>query len=1231
MISLNIFDIAGLYGTLVNIESKVIKNNLLLSKYDYILLIDTEGLSSIEKGDEKYDKRLILFCLAISHLVIVNISNQIYDTLKQTLILCTESLNYLEATHVDKPTVHFVLNQKTDLNKANYEQQMRIIRDDLIAHGLNDVIDLGPNNFHILPSAFNSKRFSVANYEYAILSTDIKFVTDVQKLCEIFIDLSFVRKTDDDFSKTTKWIEIANSVLQIITQYPDLTYFKDNFERKQNNLIREDIGKDLQAYLSSAKGERMIDKEKENSSDRIRDSFKLEQVPILRILTSKLVANLEKRRASKNIRERSLRFLEIQVASRFRSWEVSAIMASERFKLDKIVRDGENEFRKLALDTVDGNQMMNEDLATAIFEKRWTDRFARIETEFESQAQWKQSIDLVCRLYDVFDQDALPSSDNVLTYLPFLMSLDTTDQPIVFDQSLSKICAKCQSQVSTNNPLASNSTNTVHTPDASDLLKPYKFLDTNKLASTVNKDGEKSAQTRSTYRHGVYQDFSQQISNKWQTVVRVSYCFELLTECMNKIFRSKIQDERSTEITLVQEILEAVNTLIKDMNEELDIFNFSMSKSLQSILHICAALSIALFYYYQHKTHFNNVVVSIRQNKVKWQDRFVRMVVVQENNDENIVTDLVNQLSDVLRKSFGREAEDINRKKVENELLTLKRYSFMQELDNKVYGATNEWLMRYVLHPMEIIIEQFDQRWNQVEMAMRQELNISINSHLELLAEFFRRIKLIQSALVLDGQYSLTFVDDLFQPSGNNIYPNLGDKKLCMATLIYQYLSEEFISTEISAKNGSTYTVDNKWREIITNITKQSKRLKDIFCSMKDTFETYSITYIHIFFEKILGKETEIKQAYQNYVNTLAEDSYCSTKNHLLDRIRGCQVQCPCCKRLCDVDHRLNGATPVGKGENRHQCQSGHQIRGMGGVRYEVTNEASTIWCEIIKDEDPIITSTGRRQKWVDFKISHADWDFGDPRIRETKKTPYTYIWNKIGQELCQHFGNGMKFVTQNSPIPVNHFILLLDHSGSMNENNNISLQPGTSNTTNKVADSNQTTLSPWQNLLEAVRVFIRIRIQKIRHTDQMTIIIFGNKATRIYHREELPHIDVDRLNLPMTICGTGTKFSVAFNLLIETLNEMKNDPTHINFRQTIIFLTDGEPQDNPTAQLERLSTEYTSMITYFWTMGLGVYNNRTLEQISEKMHGELKNIKEPEDLIDTYAEIADFCDTNLS
>ncbi|CAF4280707.1 unnamed protein product [Rotaria sordida] len=185
--------------------------------------------------------------------------------------------------------------------------------------------------------------------------------------------------------------------------------------------------------------------------------------------------------------------------------------------------------------------------------------------------------------------------------------------------------------------------------------------------------------------------------------------------------------------------------------------------------------------------------------------------------------------------------------------------------------------------------------------------------------------------------------------------------------------------------------------------------------------------------------------------------------------------------------------------------------------------------------------------------------------------------------------------------------------------------------TTTTTSDSHQIDLSPWEHLLKAVREFIRIRIQKVCHTDQMTIIVFGNSATRIYNREKLNHIDMDRLNIPMSMCGQGTNFSVAFAMLIKTLNEIKNDSICDSLRQTIIFLTDGEPQVYPTSELERLSTDYKSMITHFWIMGLGNYNKKVLQQIDEKMQGKLTDIEKPEDLIEAYAEIADSCDTNLS
>ncbi|CAF5055199.1 unnamed protein product, partial [Rotaria sp. Silwood1] len=451
------------YGTLVKIRSEAVTHDLIPPDYDYILLIDTEGLLSIERYDEQYDKRLVLFCLAISHLVIVNISGEIHDTLKQMLIVCIESLNYLGETRVTRPTVHFVLNKRADRDKAICKQQFRIIRDDLIANGLNNLIDLEPNNFHVLSAAFNRKPFLDPHGECAAILTNIDFVTDVQKLCKLFVDSSFqiIRDTGDRFSIPTKWIEFANSVLQIIKKYPDLTYFKDIFERVQNNKIRQDIRNDFEQILSPAQAQLLIDREKHNSISRIKDSFQIVHEKILKELESKLEQNITKHTVSGNVRQRSFRFMRVQVASRFRSWEVSAIMASERDKLNNMIRDSDGELRQLAYDKTGKTYFMDKPSAIDKFETMWKNRFDHVETQFDSETQWKQSIDLVCRLYDALDQDALPSLDNVLAYLPFLMTLDTLCQSDFLHQSLLKIRAECISKAININPLALQSTNTV--------------------------------------------------------------------------------------------------------------------------------------------------------------------------------------------------------------------------------------------------------------------------------------------------------------------------------------------------------------------------------------------------------------------------------------------------------------------------------------------------------------------------------------------------------------------------------------------------------------------------------------------------------------------------------------------------------------------------------------------------------------------------------------------------
>ena len=442
-----------------------------------------------------------------------------------------------------------------------------------------------------------------------------------------------------------------------------------------------------------------------------------------------------------------------------------------------------------------------------------------------------------------------------------------------------------------------------------------------------------------------------------------------------------------------------------------------------------------------------------------------------------------------------------------------------------------------------------------------------------------------------------------------------------MAQLFYLYLTNEETPTEITTRNGLIYTVDARWKTIIETFPKPSIEIENIFRSLQNAFEMSTISYLGVFLEEILGQQNETQAKLSKRIDSFIQNTYLLIEERLNKQIRGCQAQCPCCKRICDFDHHLNMTSPIGQGENRHRCQFGHQIRAMGGIRYEITNEASISWCEMIGDNDAIITGNNIRQTWKDFKNANDGWDFiGDLRVRERLETPYAYIWEKIGQQLCDHFGE-MKFVTANSPLPVNHFILVLDHSGSMNER--------TRKVTPPITSTGQTNLNAWEHLLHAVKGFIDIRIRQVSLNDQITIILFASRAERIYNREKLTDIDLNRINTPMDIYGSNTNFSAAFQVVIKTLEEVNNDPNQNKLRQTIIFMTDGEPQGYPTAEIQRLCDYRTGQnnkasINNFWTMALGNFNKNVIEKINQTLQGDIVNIEQPEDLVDAYAQIAE-------
>ena len=62
-----------------------------------VLILDSEGLFSIERQDEKFDRRLALFCLGVSNFVLINIKGELNTQVKSVLQMTIYNLKQLKA------------------------------------------------------------------------------------------------------------------------------------------------------------------------------------------------------------------------------------------------------------------------------------------------------------------------------------------------------------------------------------------------------------------------------------------------------------------------------------------------------------------------------------------------------------------------------------------------------------------------------------------------------------------------------------------------------------------------------------------------------------------------------------------------------------------------------------------------------------------------------------------------------------------------------------------------------------------------------------------------------------------------------------------------------------------------------------------------------------------------------------------------------------------------------
>ena len=337
----------GIYGSFIRATGES------ANEFDYFLVLDTEGLQSIEKGDREYDRKLILFAFAVSNIVILNTKDQITEDFKATLEICVDSLSKIESARVHRPAVYFVMNQKADPNKRGDQEAINKIIDGFTANGLINQLRLDDKKFQTLPSAFNSHTMQIKrpDHELRYCTTAPDFTKRVAAFAKIIIDQAKQTLNDETFSNIIKWLEFSYLIFDTICNFPDLTYFNTIAARKQQEKLQEFINRKLTSQLSNVSKERLFEvaiknpraiENDEKSLSGIRQYISRIKIQLMKDFGDYISQNA----VSAEIKHFQQEFLVSQIEQIKDSWENELRIKLDEASLRREIHTGEG--RKLA-------------------------------------------------------------------------------------------------------------------------------------------------------------------------------------------------------------------------------------------------------------------------------------------------------------------------------------------------------------------------------------------------------------------------------------------------------------------------------------------------------------------------------------------------------------------------------------------------------------------------------------------------------------------------------------------------------------------------------------------------------------------------------------------------------------------------------------------------------------------------------------------------------------------
>ncbi|CAF0821507.1 unnamed protein product [Didymodactylos carnosus] len=1269
----------GVYGSFIKLSTP---------DYDAVLLIDTEGLLGIQKDDKEYDRQLVLFCLAVSHVVIVNMIGELTGTLKDMLTLCADSLKQLGVNKVPQPILHFVINQKADLDMKHHTIAIEKIIADIENLDLGEIVNIRKDMFHTLPSAYKKDYPSNDTKLPGVIRTELDFIERSQALCEHVMSSACqsAKQCDVRFTNPCQWLRFATNVFDTLKKFPDLTYFNDVSERRQDRDIRDYIQTQIKQTFTTECKQSLIDESTNKSEQQIEDEFQTIFQSYIDKLNSNLDAQLKIIKASVAVKDRSRNFLKTQICETKIAWKTACVRVIDRQRMELLIQQGSAELKALIDEIIKEEQVLTPEAAKLRFDNLVRHKTEEIKAKYDHNGIFKQSMKFVYGYYSIFEKESLS------TFQEIIRCVDAIKLGAKGADLREWLCELFCGRVFEHETLLKSNSEDLNKnfSHVFEVMKNGNYMNKTALANVFGVEkmmqsseercslpAHKDTSTATPYKHkqllrrhkinqvapepvvldrSTASSASLEPTESWLIVELNKKNINLLKNVRDKLLESgnciseddilpipkifkgllealtqlvKSDDKPSTvDIDLIQKIVSSVNTIFHGINCELEPLGLCLSKPVKSLFHEHVIIFLAKIYYDEQMNHFESLLITLAKERKNLEMFFIRMVVPNTSLDCEFAENLNNELLKALIKIFDKKGEKAINDAIQINSGLFNRGKIQNLCDIELINKDNDWIFNYITDPDKIIKDRFTQLWRTIVSGVDTQLQLIRSELLNTLNEYFDRLQQLSVALQTCGPPA-HFINESFQFIGggeSNVNDNFKNKGLCMTFLLYTYFSNS-----INGATGFTHETSNKNYMLKENVFKifqeqmfkPSVQLIDLTEQMKNIYLVCSIDNPLVFLNSVIAKRDDTRNTFSQLQSQFIDDLKTSSYITLLDKICGCFNRCPCCGRPCDADHTSVRAE-VGSEYNKHVCRTGHQFRGMAGYKFEITDEASLLMCEDMKDSQLLIIN-GIKKTWSEFKTENHEWDFDTMILNNdalmTLRGKYSTIWEKVGQQLCEKYH--ILYVTNNRRPSAFHYILLLDGSASMKG-------------------------KPWSDLIDGIKSFINLR-KEINQQDRITIIVFSDVAQTTYSYEEMKNVDISQIKH----IGGGTNFGLAFETVISTMAAitMRGRGNFQNQKTIIIFMSDGEGS-YPKWPLETLATQYREDIEKFWTVFLysdsqnqwkdrpilpsslgnlalpptqhdiSPYHN-VLSRINKKMNGEFKNIKHSTYLVQAYAEIA--------